>query len=211
MWPDSQDTEQLLSRVRQGGSDAADELLARHRAALRNLVAARLDQKLARRVDASDVVQDVLLEASQRLPEYLKTAALPFANWLRQIACDRMIDLHRRHRVAARRSIDREQPARQARFDDASSRDLLAQLSDPQLTPAAQALRAEMRERFLDAIDQLAEDDREILLMRHFEQLSNSQAAVLLGLSEAAAGMRHLRALRRLRDLLRENTGEGSL
>jgi RNA polymerase sigma-70 factor (ECF subfamily) len=163
-----------------------------------------MDQKLARRVDASDVVQDVLLEASQRLADYVQNPKLPFGLWLRQMAQDRIIDLHRRHRVARRRSLDREQQRAASPLGDKSSLELAAQLRDPELTPAAATMRKELHQRFVEAIDRLEDEDREILLMRHFEQLTNGEAAQLLGLSQPAAGMRHLRALRRLREVLGE-------
>jgi RNA polymerase sigma-70 factor, ECF subfamily len=172
------------------------------------MIGLRLDHAVARRVDASDVVQDVLLKASQRLAEYLRNPVLPFHLWLRQIARDHMIDAHRRHRGSAKRTVDREQALRGghggAAFDDRSSLDLAAQLRDSGLTPAAAALRRELQGRFQAALLRLDDDDREIVLLRHFEQLSNSEAAQALGLSEAAAGMRHLRALRRLREVLAE-------
>lgn len=204
MWPEADATRELIHQAAQGEPAAAGALLERHREALRNMVRARLDQRIGRRVDASDVVQDVLLEASQRLAEYLRDPKVPFGLWLRQMAQDRMIDLHRRHRVAARRSLDREQPLVAAGFGDRSSLELAAQLRDPEQTPAANALRKELHDRFLAALDRLEEDDREILVMRHVEQLSNSEAADILGLSPAAAGMRHLRALRRMREILGE-------
>lgn len=174
------------------------------------MIQARMDQKLARRVDASDVVQDVLLEASQRLADYIRDPRLPFGLWLRQMAQDRIIDLHRRHRVARRRSLDREQQQRARAAGDKSSLELAAQLRDPELTPAAATLRKELHERFVEAIDGLEDEDREILLMRHFEQLTNSEAAELLGVSQPAAGMRHLRALRRLREVLGETAEDAS-
>ena len=203
MWPNTSETQELLAGASHGESAAVNQLLDRHREALRNMIQARMDRKLARRVDASDVVQDVLLEASQRLADYIRDPKLPFGLWLRQMAQDRIIDLHRRHRVARRRSLDREQQHRAAPGDK-SSLELAAQLRDPELTPAAATLRKELHERFVEAIDTLEDEDREILLMRHFEQLTNSQAADLLGLSQPAAGMRHLRALRRLREVLGE-------
>ncbi len=206
MWPNTSETQELLAGAGKGESAAVNQLLDRHREVLRNMVKARMDQKLARRVDASDVVQDVLLEASQRLKDYLHDPKMPFGLWLRQMAHDRIIDLHRRHRVARRRSLDREQQA-SAPLGDKSSLELAAQLRDPELTPAAATLRKELHERFVEAIDRLEDEDREILLMRHFEQLSNSETADLLGLSQPAAGMRHLRALRRLREVLGE-TGQ---
>ena len=209
MWPNTSETQELLAGAGKGESAAVNELLDRHREALRNMVKARMDQKLARRVDASDVVQDVLLEASQRLKDYIRDPKLPFGLWLRQMAQDRIIDLHRRHRVARRRSLDREQQAGPAAGDQ-SSLELAAQLRDPELTPAAATLRKELHERFVEAIDRLEDEDREILLMRHFEQLTNSETAELLGLSQPAAGMRHLRALRRLREVLGETSQDAS-
>lgn len=201
-WPDHSQTGELLDRARAGQPAAVNDLLERHRAGLRRMVDARLDHKLARRIDASDIVQDVMFEASQRLTDYLRDPRMPFSLWLRQLAQDRVIDMHRRHVVAGRRSLNREQTASQGAGDDRSSLELAAQFRDPELTPAAHALREELREQFLMAMDQMDETDREILMLRHFEQLTNSEAAELLGLSEPAAGMRHLRALRRLREIL---------
>lgn len=198
-WPNTDETLLLLQGARLGESTAVNALLERHRDALRRMIRARMDQRLTQRIDASDVVQDVLFEASRRLTDYIRDPKLPFQLWLRQIAQDRIIDMHRRHRTAARRSLDREQ-ALDACWNEQSSLDLAAQLQDPEVTPAAAALQHELQQQFLDALDQLEPDDREILVMRHLEQLSNSEAAELLGLSASAAGMRHLRALRRLRE-----------
>jgi RNA polymerase sigma-70 factor (ECF subfamily) len=203
MWPDAIETRRLLEQVERDDPCAIDELWERHRPALRRMIDARLDRALGRRVDASDVVQDVLLRASQRLGDYLRDPRLPFHLWLRQIARDHVVDAHRRHRGADKRSLDRERGVGLA-FADRSSLDLAAQLKDPALTPAAEALRGELRRRFRDALDLLDDADREIILLRHFEQLANGEAAQVLGLSEAAAGMRHLRALRRLRGILGE-------
>ncbi len=208
MWPDARETERLLKQVQQSDSGAADELWERHRPALRQMIGLRLDRALGRRVDASDIVQDVLLKASQRLGDYLRNPALPFHLWLRQIAHDHVIDAHRRHRGAGKRSLDREQPlawnSARGALADRSALDLASQLCDPALTPAAEALREELQRRFRMALDRLDDADREIIVLRHFEQLSNSEAAQTLRLSEAAAGMRHLRALRRLRSILGE-------
>jgi RNA polymerase sigma-70 factor (ECF subfamily) len=208
MWPDADETRVLLERMAANDAAAAERLWQSYRAPLRRMIDLRLDRMLARRVDASDVVQDVFIRASQRLPEYLRNPVMPFDLWLRQIARDAMIDEHRRHRGAARRSLDHEQPLA-AGFGDRSSLDLAAQLRDHELTPVAAALRSELQRRFQAALVKLDDDDREIILLRHFEQLSNSEAARTLGLSDAAAGMRHLRALRRLRTLLGEAPSAG--
>jgi RNA polymerase sigma-70 factor (ECF subfamily) len=201
MWPNSPETQELLDQVRQGEAQAVDRLLARHREPMRRMIDMRLDPAIAPRVDASDVVQDVLLEASRRLAEYLRDPAMPFHLWLRHIAKDHIIDAHRRHRQAQRRSVDREQSLKPA-LADRSSVELIAQFVDRELTPATAALRQEMEKRFQEAIATLDEDDREVILMRHFEQLSNQEVATTLGLSEAAASMRYLRAIRRLRAVL---------
>jgi RNA polymerase sigma-70 factor (ECF subfamily) len=211
LWPEHTVTQELLADVGQGKPEAVNRLLERHRTALRKLVQLRLDRKIARRVDASDVVQDVLLEANERLKEYMADPRMPFHLWLRHLAKDRMIDMHRRHRGAQRRSLDRERSLTSPQFGDQSSFDLASQLEASELTPAAASIRHELEQRFLTAMDQLDEDDRDILLMRHFEHLGNSEAAAALGLSAAAAGMRHLRALRKLRAVLGERpslTGE---
>jgi RNA polymerase sigma-70 factor, ECF subfamily len=188
MWPDSDETQQLLKQALEGDRQAIDALLDRHRQALVRLVALRLDRAIARRVDASDIVQDVLVEANRRLDDYLRERKMPFHLWLRQIAQDR--------------SIDREQPLNRPDLSDRSALDLAAMLSDRQATPATAATRRELQERFRAAIDQLDGPDREVILMRHFEELSNQEVAQTLELSEAAAGMRYLRAIRRLRIIL---------
>ena len=204
MWPDTSQTQDMLDAARLGNPDAVNRLLERHRGSLRKLVALRLDRALARRVDASDIVQDVLLEAHGRLQDYLRDPKMPFHLWLRHLAKDRIIDMHRQHRGAQRRSLDREQALASPSFGDQSAFDLAAQIRDDELTPAAASIRKELEARFLAALDQMDEEDREILLMRHFEQLGNNETAAALGLSAAAAGMRHLRALRKLRAILGE-------
>jgi len=200
MWPNSAETQELLERARQGEAAAVNDLLARHRQPVERMIGLRLDRAIAPRVDASDIVQEVLLEASQRLGDYLRQPGLPFHLWLRHIARDHIIDAHRRHRKAQRRSVDREQHIQAAA--DQSSFELASAFVDQQLTPATEALRREMASRFQAVLASLGEEDREVLLMRHFEQLSNQEVAQALGLSEPAAAMRHLRALRRLKALL---------
>ena len=202
MSPDSSATDDLLARARNGEAAAVERLLTTQREPLRRMIGARLDPALAARVDASDVVQDVLIEAHKRLDDYLRNPVMPFHLWLRHIAKDHVIDAHRRHRQAQRRSMDREQPIAPAVLADHSSFELAGQLLDREPTPASAAVRHELQARLQAAIATLDDDDREVILMRHAEQLSNQEVASLLGLSEAAASMRYLRAVRRLRDTL---------
>lgn len=199
---DGQPTLVLLDRVRQGDGDAINGLLERHRETIRRMIARRMDRGVQRRVDASDIVQDVMIEANRRLIDYLANPTMPFQLWLRHMARDRLIDAHRRHRVAATRSVDREVPLVVPDSGDQSQTDLGGQIADRELTPAAAATWHELERRFAAAVELLDEDDRQIVLLRHFEHLSTAEAAEALGLSKPAAGMRYLRAMRRLRVLL---------
>ncbi len=192
----------LLERVRRGDRDAVNGLLDRHRAAIRRMIDLRMDRVVQQRVDASDIVQDVLVEANRRLGDYLANPTMPFRLWLRHMARDRLIDAHRRHRVASTRSVDREVPLVTSGDGDRSGADLAGQIADRELTPAAAATWHELERRFAAAVEELDEADRQIVLLRHFEHLSTAEAAEVLGLSKPAAGMRYLRAMRRLRDLL---------
>src|SRR5438094_10110127 len=121
---DSSETDALLAKARQGDHAAVERLLSEHRERVRRMIGLRLDPAIARRVDASDVVQEVLLEASRRLNDYLKDPRMPFHLWLRHLARDHLIDAHRRHGVAQRRRVDREQPLVPAAFAERSSLDL---------------------------------------------------------------------------------------
>ena len=203
MWPTPEQTDGLLADAKAEQADAVDRILEAFREPLRRVIGLRLDPALARRVDASDIVQDVMIEAAQRLREYLKAPNMPFQLWLRHLAQDRIIDTHRRHRLAQRRSVDKEQPiAKPAWATDDSSAGLVAQLIDTEQTPATEAIQQELGRRLTEAVDRLSDDDREVILMRHTEQMSNQDVANALGLTEAAASMRYLRALRRLRAVL---------
>ncbi len=208
MLADSSETRDLLNRARDGDAAAVERLLELHREPLRRMIRMRLDPKLIKREDASDVVQTVLFEASRRLQDYLRDPVMPFPLWLRYIAGDHIKDAHRRHREAQRRSLDREQPLAPAGMTDQSSFDLAAQFFDHEPTPATAAVRNELQRRVDEAIAELPPDDREVILMRFVEQMSNQEVAADLGLSEAAASMRCLRALRRLKGLLAPEGGE---
>lgn len=191
------DTDRLLDQVRAGDRQALDRLLAEHRPYLRGVVELRLDPKLKSRVDASDVVQEAQIEAVRRVDDYLAKPALPFRLWLRQIACDRLIMAHRQHVGADKRAISRETP-----LPDESSVGLgqLALAGGP--TPSQHLAQHELAARVRQALAALDDDDREVLLMRNFEGLSNQEVAALLQIDPAAASKRYGRALLRLRTVL---------
>ncbi len=199
MLADSLETQELLNKVRQGDAVALNRLLAEQREPLRRKISLRLDPALAPRLDASDVVQDVLLEASRRLNDYLRDPAMPFCLWLQHMARDHLIDAWRRHRQAQRRSLDREQSLMASQLSDQSSIELLGQVMDHELTPASAAIRHELECRLEEALAALSKDDRQVIWMKHYEHLANQEIAEELGLTEAAASMRYLRALRRLK------------
>ena len=201
---DPQATQVLLEQVRRGDRGAVDNLLQRHRDALRRMIAMRMDRGVRQRVDASDIMQDVMVEANRRLGDYLANPTMPFRLWLRHMARDRLIDAHRRHRVAASRSVDREVSIDAGDAGDREAGHHGGGLVDREMTPAAAATWRELERRFAEAVEKLEPQDREIVLLRHFEHLSTAEAAECLGLSKPAAGMRYLRAMRRLRALLEE-------
>ncbi|MFK8111411.1 MAG: sigma-70 family RNA polymerase sigma factor [Rubripirellula sp.] len=202
IWPNDDQTETLLAGAKAGDDDAINRLLEKHRVSVRRLVEMRLDRKVQQRVDVSDVVQDVMIEANGRLQKYLDDPVMAFHLWIRQIAWDRIIDTYRRHRVSAKRNMDREQPMSVPAGADHSTMELAVQLCDPGLTPAAAATQREIAKKVESVIEQLEDQDREIILMRHYEHLSNLEIATVLGLNPPAASMRYLRAVRRLREMM---------
>jgi len=207
MSPRDTDTEQLLQRAGDGNRAACGELLERHRPRLQRMIELRIDRRLAARVDASDVVQDTLADAFRELPEFLRDRPLPFYTWLRQLAWDRLIELHRRHVRAEKRSVTREERWEPV-LSDESALVLAERLVGRASSPSARLRREEACSRVRSALTRLAESDREVLLLRHLEQLALAEIAAVLGLSEATVGKRHLRALERLRVLLARSFAE---
>ena len=198
--PTPPDTQELLERSVRGDAAARQELLVRHRARLRRMVTVRLDRRLSARVDPSDVVQEALANAARQLDEYLRDRPLPFYPWLRQFAWERLCKLHRHHIHAKQRSINREEP--NMPLPDESVRRLAHRLLAGGTSPSRRLIRQEQREQVRAALAALAPRDREILVMRHLEQMETPEIAAALGISEGAVRNRQYRALIRLRALL---------
>jgi RNA polymerase sigma-70 factor (ECF subfamily) len=197
-------TEELVERAGAGDREARQQLLVRHRKRLRQMIALRMDRRLAARVDPSDVVQEALTDAAQELSDYLRTRPLPFYPWLRQLAWERLLELHRRHLHAQKRSVRREDPDF-FKLPDESAVQLAQRLLAPGSSPSERLLREELRERVQAALAQLSPRDREVLVLRHLEQLSTKETAAILGSTPGAVKMQHLCAVQRLRGLLGED------
>jgi RNA polymerase sigma-70 factor (ECF subfamily) len=192
-------TQHLLEQIRTGNRQAFDQLLAQHRPYLRKLVELRMDAKLRPRVDPSDVVQEAQLEAVRRLDAYLEQSPMPFRLWLRQLAYDRMLMMRRRHVKAARRAVGHE-----VALPEQSSLLLAQQLLSQGSTPSQKLNQEDLARRVRQAVSQLPDADREVLLMRTFEGLSFEEVGYLLRTDPAAARKRHGRALLRLHKILSE-------
>jgi RNA polymerase sigma-70 factor (ECF subfamily) len=193
-------TQTLMDRAGQGDDTARRELLERYRDYLRRMVATRLDRRLAPRVDPSDVVQETLADAAVRLDDYLRDRPIPFFGWLRQIAGERVIDAHRRHVVSQRRSVNRE--TRPPDLSEESAGELGRRLMANDTSPSNRLIRKERHEQVMAALAALSPRDREVLVMRHLEQLGTAEIADALAISEGAVESRLVRALIRLRGRL---------
>jgi RNA polymerase sigma-70 factor (ECF subfamily) len=201
------DTDLLLDRAAHGDDGARQKLLDRHRRRLQRMIAVRMDRRLAARVDPSDVVQEALADAGRKLDGYLRVRPLPFYPWLRQLAWERLVKLHRRH-TAGKRDVGREVVPE---LPAESALELAERLACPGTGPEQRMLRRELRDRVRGALDGLTPADRELLVLRHAEQLSTKETASVLNITEAAVKSRHLRALERLRTALGGNPmGESS-
>jgi RNA polymerase sigma-70 factor (ECF subfamily) len=195
--PDSEETRSLLEQIQDGNAEAFDELLGRHRATLRRFIDVRLDARLRGRVDPSDIVQETQLDAFHRMPDFLERRPMPFHLWLRKTAYERLLKARRHHLDTARRAVSREVP-----LPDHSSLLLAQQLLAADSSPSQQVARGEVVQRVRQAVALLNEIDREILLMRNYEELSYQEIGVLLDLDPPTARKRYGRALLRLRKLL---------
>jgi RNA polymerase sigma-70 factor (ECF subfamily) len=196
------DTADLLQRARAGDQAAVNDLFTRHRDRLRRMVELRLDRRLQGRIDASDVIQDAYLDVVSRLDDYLRDPRLPLFLWLRLIVGERLLKLHRHHLGTQGRDVGREVSLYRGALPQASLAALAAQLLGKHTSPTQAVARAERILRLQEALNTLDPLDREILSLRHFEELSIAETAQVLDITEAAAAKRYLRALKRLRELL---------
>jgi RNA polymerase sigma-70 factor (ECF subfamily) len=202
MTDDSSEKKRLSRQEDPGDPGQFGDLLEQYRPRLRRMVALRLDPRLHGRIDPSDVIQETYLEASARLAEYLQKPSLPFFLWVRFLAGQKLVTLHRHHLGRQMRDVGREVSLYRGQLPETSSAALAAQLLGQDPRPSEAAIRAELKIRLQEALNAMDPLDREILALRHFEQLSLAESAQVLGLTESGACRRHLRAVKRLKVIL---------
>jgi RNA polymerase sigma-70 factor, ECF subfamily len=194
--------DELLGRAAAGDSASLGTLLEQYRSRLRRMVRLRLDPRLQGRVDTSDVIQEAFIDAARRLPDYVREPKAPFFLWLRFLTGQKLLELRRRHLGAEVRDAGREVSLYRGSMPEASSACLAAQLVGKVTAPLQAAIRAEMKLRLQEALNGMDPVDREVLALRHFEQLSNAEVAEVLGLAGSGASSRYLRALKRLKEIM---------
>jgi RNA polymerase sigma-70 factor (ECF subfamily) len=206
---DASENTGLLERALGGDCAALAELFQRHRGRLEQMVRLRLDHRLRGRLDPADVLQEAYLDVTRRFGEYRRDPSMPFFLWLRLLTGQRLIDLHRQHLGTKMRDAGLEVSLHHGDFPPASSASLAELLLGRLTTPSRAAIRAETQLRVQEALNAMDAIDREVLVLRHFEMLSNEETAQVLGLKPSAASNRHLRAVKRLKEIIAEGQGPG--
>ena len=194
-------TEQLLSRARQGDQRALGDLFQTYFQRLYNIVRFRMDARIKRRVDPADIVQETFLEASKRFPQYIESSEMSFFSWLRFLAKQRLLQVHRFHLMAQGRDAAKETHS----MATGESPCTLSSIATNYSCPSLQAIRDETRLQVMQALNALDETDRQVLTLRHYEQLGNGTIAMMLGISKTAASNRYIRAARRLKQAFADN------
>jgi RNA polymerase sigma-70 factor (ECF subfamily) len=200
--PSQELADALTRRLRAGDPEAAGELFALWRDRLKGMVRLRLDRRLQGRLDASDVLQEAFLDVQKKAADFATKPDMPPYLWLRLVTAERLLILHRHHLGTQMRDADREVSLCRGGPPTASTHSLANLLLGRLTSPTQAAIRAERQLRLQAALDGMDPLDREVLALRHFEELSNSEAAAVLGLTKTAASNRYIRALKRLKEVL---------
>ena len=202
MSSESDEITSLVESLRNGDNKVLAELFSLYRNQLRRMVSVRMDYRMKGRLDESDVLQEAYIDAEKRVEHFLKSDDVPFIVWLRQITTQTMINLYRRHLGTQRRDAARELSTRKKFSQNATSYALADQLVDNLTSPSHKAMRTELLEEVHKALDSMEPIDQEILTLRHFEELGNKETAEILGIQQATASIRYIRALKRLKQVL---------
>jgi RNA polymerase sigma-70 factor (ECF subfamily) len=202
-----EDTEELIRRARTGDVSSMNTIFTRYKDRLRRMVDMRLDRRLKPRLDPSDILQEAYIEVIERLNEFADESKMPFFLWMRLVVGQRLLKLHRHHLGTQIRDAGRELSLFRGALPEASSAALAAQLLGRHTSPTQAAIRAERILRLQSALNNMDAIDREVLSLRHFEHLDRHETALALGIHEAAAAKRYIRALKRLKDTLADMPG----
>ncbi len=200
--PNEDETAVLLRRLADGDVAAGEKLLRRHRERLTRMVSMRVDRRLSGRFDPSDVVQEALLIANQRLSTYAQEQKIPFDPWLRGIAWEQLLKFHMKHVAAAKRSINREE-RQSPQLNDESIHELVNRVADGEGTPSEDLIKREQRRRVRQALASLRPIDREVIELRYLEHLDNAEIAAILDIGVNAVRTRHFRAIQRLHQAMK--------
>lgn len=200
--PGEKSLESLVNDVIHGDRQALGKLFAHHRDRLWRIVNFRMDSRLTGRVDADDILQEAYLDAEKRLEHFLHDSPESFFIWLRLIVNQTLIDVHRRHLGTQARDASRERSLAGGWSAESTSFSLSHHLLGHMTSPSQAAVRAELAEQLNLALEAMSDLDREVLALRHFEELTNSETARALEISEQAASLRYVRAISRLRKVL---------
>ena len=205
-----QKSEEQLAEVErlQTGPDGIAEVFSVHQDQLNRMVKLRMDQRLIGRVDSEDIIQESYMEIARRINDFTSNPTVPFFIWARQITTQIMIDTHRRHLGAKMRSANMEVSLNRKSGGNTTSYSLAAQLVGNLTSPSQVAVRQEREEALRIALDQMDEIDREVLVLRHLEELSNNDVAQVLGIDKSAASKRYIRALKRLKKVMADEEGK---
>jgi len=199
---DSALTQDLLRRAQTGDTGALVGLFNQYRSRLKRMVQLRLDRRLQGRIDPSDVMQEAFLDLAKRAPEFFEQGKMPFFLWLRLLTGQRLLATHRQHLGTKMRDAGQEVALHHGAMPQATSGSLAAQLLGKLTSPSQAAVKAELRVRLQEVLNSMDPLDREVLVLRHFEELTNNETAEILGLQKTAASNRYVRALKRLRAIL---------
>lgn len=202
MRADAAELDVLLQQAVAGNQQAASALFVRFRDRLLRMIRLRMDNRLKGRVDSEDIVQEAYLDAAQRLKDYAANPRMSFFLWLRFLTAQKLVDAQRHHLGVEKRDASQEVSLYRGPMPEASSASLAAQLLGRLTSPSLAAIRAETQIKVQQVLNALEPIDREVLVLRHFEHLSNGEAAELLGISPAAASKRYITALKRLKAIL---------
>ena len=204
---DDPEVVELLERAAAGDGAAVHALYERFCQRLQKMIRLRMDSRLRGRVDSEDLLQETWIEATRRLPEYVSNPPMSFYLWLRFLAGQKLTDAMRHHLGVQKRDVSREVSLHRGGMPEATSMSLAAQLLGRITSPSNAAIRAETQRKVQDVLNNMDPVDREVLVLRHFEHLSNSETAELLEIKRSTASKRYIQAIKRLKSDLRNTPG----